>query len=52
MLSIYFISLLYKTHPVVLGLFLTILLAILRQILTLLENDKLVNDLNQLNEAT
>lgn len=50
MLSIYFIALLYKTHPVVLGLFLTILLAILRQILTLLENDKLVNDLNQLNE--
>lgn len=50
-LSIYVISLLYETHPVVMGLFLSILLLILRQIFTLLENDKLVNDLNNLNEG-
>ncbi|MED4453925.1 putative bifunctional diguanylate cyclase/phosphodiesterase [Metabacillus fastidiosus] len=49
-LSIYVISLLYKTYPVVVGLFVSILLVILRQIFTLLENDKLVNDLNNLNE--
>ncbi|MFD3450524.1 EAL domain-containing protein [Microbacteriaceae bacterium 4G12] len=49
-LSIYVISLLYKTYPIVMGLFFSILLVILRQIFTLLENDKLVNDLNHLNE--
>ncbi|MBV7504308.1 EAL domain-containing protein [Bacillus sp. sid0103] len=49
-LSIYVISSLYKTHPIVVGLFFCILLVILRQLFTLLENDKLVYDLNQLNE--
>ncbi|MBT2655278.1 hypothetical protein J7E81_08480 [Bacillus sp. ISL-18] len=44
-LSIYVISLLYKTHPIVVGLFLSVLLVILRQLFTLLENNQLVNDL-------
>ncbi|HWI50207.1 MAG TPA: EAL domain-containing protein [Rummeliibacillus sp.] len=50
LLSIYFIIILYKIHPVIIGLVLCILLVILRQIFTLLENDKLVKDLNNLNE--
>jgi diguanylate cyclase len=50
LLSIYVIALLYKTHPIVVGLFLSILLVILRQLFTLLENDKLVDELNNLNE--
>ncbi|CAG9607782.1 hypothetical protein NEOCIP111885_01474 [Pseudoneobacillus rhizosphaerae] len=50
LLSIYVISVLYKTHPIVMGLFLSILLVILRQLFTLIENDKLVNQLNSLNE--
>ncbi len=49
-LSIYVIASTYKTHPIVVGLFFCILLVILRQLFTLLENDKLVNDLNNLNE--
>ncbi|GKU83599.1 bifunctional diguanylate cyclase/phosphodiesterase [Niallia sp. NCCP-28] len=50
-LSFYVISLLYETHPLVIGLLFSILLLILRQIFTLLENDRLVNDLNNLNEG-
>jgi diguanylate cyclase len=49
-LSFYVIASVYKTHPIVMGLFLSILLVILRQLFTLLENDKLVNELNTLNE--
>lgn len=49
-LSIYVIGSLHKDHPIMVGLFFCILLVILRQLFTLLENDKLVNDLNNLNE--
>lgn len=50
LLSLYVISQIYHTAPVVVGLFLTILLVVLRQLFTLLENDKLVSELNDLNE--
>lgn len=50
LLSLYVISQIYHTAPVVVGLFLTILLVVLRQVFTLLENDKLVSELNHLNE--
>ncbi|WP_445506035.1 putative bifunctional diguanylate cyclase/phosphodiesterase [Niallia sp. 03190] len=48
--SMYVISMLYKSHPVLLGLFISILFLILRQIFTLIENEKLVADLHHLNE--
>ncbi len=51
LLSIYFIHTLYKVHTIILGLVVCILLIILRQIITLLENDRLVDDLNTLNEG-
>ncbi|WP_397538082.1 EAL domain-containing protein [Rummeliibacillus pycnus] len=51
LLSVYFIFTLYKMYPVIIGLVVCILLVILRQIFTLLENDKLVKDLNNLNEG-
>lgn len=50
LLSLYVISQIYHIAPVVVGLFLTILLVVLRQLFTLLENDKLVSKLNDLNE--
>lgn len=50
LLSLYVISQIYHIAPVVVGLFLTILLVVLRQVFTLLENDKLVSELNHLNE--
>jgi diguanylate cyclase len=50
LLSLYVISHIYTTAPFVVGLFLTILLVVLRQLFTLLENDKLVSELNHLNE--
>ncbi len=50
LLSLYVISQIYHTAPVVVGLFLTILLVVLRQLFTLLDNDKLVTELNDLNE--
>jgi diguanylate cyclase len=50
LLSLYVISKIYHTAPVVVGLFLTILLVVLRQVFTLIENDKLVSELNHLNE--
>jgi hypothetical protein len=50
LLSLYVISHIYNTAPFVVGLFLTILLVVLRQLFTLLENDKLVSELNHLNE--
>ena len=50
LLSIYVIKEIQQTTPIMLGLFLCILLVILRQVFTLLDNDKLVNDLNNLNE--
>ncbi|MFJ8262878.1 putative bifunctional diguanylate cyclase/phosphodiesterase [Rummeliibacillus sp. NPDC094406] len=53
-LSIYFIMTMIKLnimYPVFIGLVICILLVILRQIFTLLENDKLVKDLNNLNEG-
>lgn len=51
LLTIYFIITMYKINGVIIGLVLCILLVILRQIVTLLENDKLVKDLNNLNEG-
>ncbi|MCT8137638.1 EAL domain-containing protein [Anaerobacillus sp. CMMVII] len=50
-LSIYAISEIQDSTSIVLGLFLSILLVILRQVFTLLDNDRLVTDLNNLNEA-
>ncbi|MDQ0253038.1 diguanylate cyclase (GGDEF)-like protein [Evansella vedderi] len=50
LLSIYVISQIQYNKTILLGLFLSILLVILRQVFTLLDNDKLVNDLNNLNE--
>ncbi|MCE4047597.1 putative bifunctional diguanylate cyclase/phosphodiesterase [Bacillus sp. Au-Bac7] len=50
-LTFYFTYLLYGTHPVFLGLSISIILLIIRQIFTLLENDRLVDDLNKLNEG-
>lgn len=50
LLSIYVIKEIQQTTPIMLGLFLCILLVILRQVFTLLDNDKLVNELNNLNE--
>jgi len=53
-LSVYFIIIMYrinKMHSVFVGLVICILLVILRQIFTLLENDRLVKDLNNLNEG-
>ncbi|WP_066051410.1 putative bifunctional diguanylate cyclase/phosphodiesterase [Robertmurraya korlensis] len=50
LLSLYVISHIYTTAPFVVGLFLTILLVVLRQLFTLLENNKLVSELNHLNE--
>ncbi|WP_040207339.1 EAL domain-containing protein [Neobacillus jeddahensis] len=49
-LSIYVIGSFHRDHPIIVGLFFCIILVILRQLFTLLENDKLVNDLNNLNE--
>ncbi|WP_161568185.1 putative bifunctional diguanylate cyclase/phosphodiesterase [Anaerobacillus alkaliphilus] len=51
LLSIYVISELQHSTPIVIGLFFSILLVILRQVFTLLDNDRLVSDLNNLNEA-
>lgn len=51
MLTFYFTYLLYGTHPVFLGLSISIILLIIRQVFTLLENDRLVDDLNKLNEG-
>ncbi|MGX9134225.1 putative bifunctional diguanylate cyclase/phosphodiesterase [Rummeliibacillus sp. JY-2-4R] len=51
LLSVYFICTLYKEHTIILGLVICVLLIILRQIITLLENDRLVDDLNTLNEG-
>ncbi|WP_456276859.1 putative bifunctional diguanylate cyclase/phosphodiesterase [Bacillus sp. AK128] len=50
LLSIYVIIQIQHSTPIVIGLFLSILLVILRQVFTLLDNDKLVSDLNNLNE--
>jgi len=50
LLSIYVIKEIQQPTPIMLGLFLCILLVILRQVFTLLDNDKLVNELNNLNE--
>lgn len=49
-LSIYAISFFEKKSPAFLGLFISILLVIVRQLFTLFENKKLVDNLNQLNE--
>ncbi len=51
LLSIYVISEISHSTPIIVGLFISILLVILRQVFTLLDNDKLVTDLNNLNEA-
>ncbi|WP_102692233.1 putative bifunctional diguanylate cyclase/phosphodiesterase [Rummeliibacillus pycnus] len=51
LLSLYFIITMYKINTVIIGLVICILLVILRQIFTLLENDQLVKDLNNLNEG-
>ncbi|WP_437828098.1 putative bifunctional diguanylate cyclase/phosphodiesterase [Niallia taxi] len=51
LLTLYFTYLLYDKHPVFLGLSISILLLIIRQVFTLLENDRLVEDLNKLNEG-
>jgi diguanylate cyclase len=51
LLSIYVLSEISHGTPIIIGLFLSILLVILRQVFTLLDNDRLVTDLNNLNEA-
>ncbi|WP_246944160.1 EAL domain-containing protein [Bacillus pinisoli] len=51
LLFIYIVLKIQSTTPIIIGLFISILLVILRQVFTLLDNDRLVTDLNNLNEA-
>lgn len=51
LLALYAVILLYDVNPIAIGLFFCVLLVLLRQVVTLLENEKLMQQLNGLNEA-
>lgn len=50
LLALYAVILLYEVNPIAIGLFFCVLLVLLRQVVTLLENEKLMQQLNGLNE--